>query len=228
MKLISGYIKISITLLITFFFVSEAFAQDDATREARLNVISDISIFASQQLTFGTVTRGNSKQVNPGDGTITGLQLTENVQRGLFEVQTSPGQDVSVEIEFPENLVLQGVDEGHTSSQLLSIHFAEEGASGDDPSQNLFFIPEEAKNLGEVISANRKNLAAFNRGTNDNKAAGNSIFSGSFPENELPARAGNFAKNGILIVIGGRVEPALTQEFGTYTGTITLSATIND
>lgn len=206
----------------------DARAQDDATREARLNVVTDISIFADQGLAFGTITRGQNKQVNPDDGSVTGSQLTDNVLRGVFELQTSPGQDVSIELQFPETLELQSIGSGHTSDQLLVIDFAEDGATGSNDEENLFFIPEGAKNLGEVVTANRRNLNAFSRGNNQNKASSNSIFNGVFPENELPARAGSFAKNGILIVVGGRVDPTTNQEFGTYTGVITLSATIND
>lgn len=220
--------KILPGLLLFVLLAVDVSAQDDATREARLNVVTDISIFAEQGLAFGTITRGQNKQVNPNDGTVTGSQLTDNVARGLFEVQTSPGQDVNIEIQFPETLELQSVGSGHTSDQLLVIDFAEDEATGTNPAENLFFIPEGAKNLGEVVSATRRNLNAFSRGNNQNKASANSVFLGDFPENELPARDGSFAKNGILIVVGGRVEPTLNQEFGTYTGVITLNATIND
>ena len=201
-------------------------AQVDATREARLNVVTDIAIFSDQGLAFGTITRGQSKQVNPDDGTVAGSQLTDNVGRGVFEVQTSPGQNVNIEIQFPETLHLESAGSSPTADQQLVIDFAEDGATGTNPADNLFFIPEGAKNLGEVVSASRRNLNAFSRGNNQNKASANSIFGGVFPENELSARDGSFAKNGILIVVGGRVEPTINQEFGTYTVTISLSSTI--
>lgn len=220
--------KILPGLLLFVLLAVDVSAQDDATREARLNVITDIAIFSNQGLAFGTITRGQNKQVNPDDGTVTGSLLTENIGRGVFEVQTSPGQVVDIEIQFPETLQLQSIGSGHTSDQLLTIDFADEGVTGSDPSQNLFFIPEDAKNLGEVASANRRNLSAYSRGNNQNKASANSIFDGDFPDNELPARDGSFAKNGVLIVVGGRVEPTINQEFGTYTGVVTLNATISD
>lgn len=220
--------KILSGLLLFVLLAVDVSAQDDATREARLNVVTDIGIFSDQGLAFGTITRGQSKQVNPDDGSVAGSQLTDNVGRGVFEVQTSPGQDVDIEIQFPETLELQSVGSGHTSDELLVIDFAEDGATGTNAAENLFFIPEGAKNLGEVVSATRRNLNAYDRGNNQNKASANSIFAGDLPENELPARDGSFAKNGILIVVGGRVEPTINQEFGTYTGVITLNATIND
>lgn len=220
--------KILPGLLLFVLLAVDVSAQDDATREARLNVITDIAIFSNQGLAFGTITRGQNKQVNPDDGTVTGSLLTDNIGRGVFEVQTSPGQVVDIEIQFPETLQLQSVDNGHTTHQLLVIDFADDGATGNNADDNLFFIPEGAKNLGDVVSATRRNLNAYDRGNNQNKASANSIFGGDFPDNELPARDGSFAKNGVLIVVGGRVEPTTNQVFGTYTGVITLNATISD
>lgn len=220
--------KILPGLLLFVLLAVDVSAQDDATREARLNVITDIAIFSNQGLAFGTITRGQNKQVNPDDGTVTGSLLTDNIGRGVFEVQTSPGQVVDIEIQFPETLQLQSVDNGHTTHQLLVIDFADDGATGNSADDNLFFIPEGAKNLGDVVSATRRNLNAYSRGNNQNKASANSIFGGDFPDNELPARDGSFAKNGVLIVVGGRVEPTTNQVFGTYTGVITLNATISD
>lgn len=220
--------KILPGLLLFVLLAVDVSAQDDATREARLNVITDIAIFSNQGLAFGTITRGQNKQVNPDDGTVTGSLLTDNIGRGVFEVQTSPGQVVDIEIQFPETLQLQSVDNGHTTHQLLVIDFADDGATGNSADDNLFFIPEGAKNLGDVVSATRRNLNAYSRGNNQNKASANSIFDGDFPDNELPARDGSFAKNGVLIVVGGRVEPTTNQVFGTYTGVITLNATISD
>lgn len=220
--------KILPGLLLFVLLAVDVSAQDDATREARLNVITDIAIFSNQGLAFGTITRGQNKQVNPDDGTVTESLLTDNIGRGVFEVQTSPGQVVDIEIQFPETLQLQSVDNGHTTHQLLVIDFADDGATGNSADDNLFFIPEGAKNLGDVVSATRRNLNAYSRGNNQNKASANSIFDGDFPDNELPARDGSFAKNGVLIVVGGRVEPTTNQVFGTYTGVITLNATISD
>lgn len=220
--------KILSGLLLFVLLAVDVSAQDDATREARLNVITDIAIFSNQGLAFGTITRGQNKQVNPDDGTVTGSLLTDNIGRGVFEVQTSPGQVVDIEIQFPETLQLQSVENGHTTHQLLVIDFADDGATGNNADDNLFFIPEGAKNLGDVVSATRRNLNAYDRGNNQNKASANSIFGGDFPDNELPARDGSFAKNGVLIVVGGRVEPTTNQVFGTYTGVITLNATISD
>ena len=63
--------KILPGLLLFVLLAVDVSAQDNATREARLNVVTDISIFAEQGLAFGTITRGQNKQVNPDDGTVT-------------------------------------------------------------------------------------------------------------------------------------------------------------
>ena len=208
--------SIFFTLTLLSFSVNKTHAQStEATIQADANLITDVSVDATQEIDFGIIIQDSKKTIDPLDnsasddgGNVTGLIGSEN--RGYFTLDGTGGTNVDLQLVTPGSLedpggnsldvifgsqstnVLQAIvtDTEPTESESVSAISNGDGISGNDFSCQEDFIT--------------KNLTCLTT---------NSI--------QLPQDTGI-----VYVVVGGEVTASDTQNVATYSGDITLTATI--
>ncbi|WP_289029487.1 hypothetical protein [uncultured Algoriphagus sp.] len=172
-----------------------------ASISANATVISEIVVNNVSNLDFGTVVVGQKKLVYAGDrmsSKVSTGTLIDNGSGGEFTISAQAGSDVTISFVLPTSLA------GSTSGS-LPITFGEMEDIGMGP----YFNPE-------IITISQ--IGGIDTYINQNSP---SLRYANFPTFDIGGGV-----NGIRVIIGGEVD-ATSATAGTYTGTITMSATYN-
>nr|MBI1229443.1 hypothetical protein [Cytophagales bacterium] len=193
-------IKILTAAILAVSFGSLVHAQS-ATISANATVVSEIAVARVADLNFGTLVTGQIKTIFY-DGSVfvsTGSALG-SANRGEFTVAAAAGSDVRLSFNLPTNLAGPG-------ASTLPIDFAWEDVSpfGSVTSNNVLVVGQE----GDQTQIFNPPLGPI------------SVYDSSFPTFEAIA-----GTNSVRVFIGAQVD-ATGVSAGSYTGTITLSATYN-
>ena len=190
---------------------SKALAQSDAsTTTASANVVQSLEVGAeSQNLDFGNMLAGTTKQVSASNGLVvlgTGGGITGGEQRGYISIETAGGTSLDLSLTVPSSL-----QDG--SNNTLSLDF--DTSRGGTTQSNLFTRISEVKPTGTDALDNYNDgfiLFNYNGGT----------WSLDNPPIIMPA------SGTVYMALGGEVFADENQPAGNYSGDVTLTATITD
>jgi hypothetical protein len=187
---------------------SSAFAQDgstdDAQTTANANVLVAVEVEAPESLEFGNVTPNNIKAISTAGTVVAGIAGTNGLDEraALFTVTKGTFSEVLLEFDLPS--VLNG--SGSAANQTLEIYF-----NGDAP-----------QGAGKYALLQTDDVSAqWDPTTSVGTTEPNAILLSAVDYQDF------FEKGAFTLKLGGRVEPDPAQVAGSYSGTITLTATYN-
>lgn len=174
---------------------------DNGTVSASAKVIDQISVDNFQDLNFGQVTVAQNKTIDI-TGAVTGGASVSDVSTavGKFKVYAGIGSDVQLAFSALPAVL----DEDGTGTATLPIVYDFDNDGTTAKNLSAYGLTTDAASATRFVAA-----------------TGVQVASGNFPTNALDS------KNGIFVFIGGTVKPGANQVRGTYSGSITLTATYN-
>ena len=204
--------KINIMLTAVFLLAglhTKTMAQSNATTTASANVVQNLEVGGeSQSLDFGDIIAGTKKRVGHGntvdtfDGGIVGGE-----QRGYISIETAGGNSVDLSLAVPSTLE----DE---NSNTVSVTFEVNDGNGN-PAGYLEGRITETDPAGGELGPRLQNMAV----DSFEKGSGTWSLKNSF---QMPA-------GGIVyLLLGGEVSTDTNQTVGSYSGDVTITATINN
>ena len=198
------------TLLVGFSSVAMAQSSDNATINANATVVQGMVVGDdTNNIEFNNLLQFTSKEINAADGAVDAKDgITGGEERGWFDISIVAGTNVDLTLEVPS--LLRNPDRAIDRFNQL---FFSVGTSGSDDN-DLNGMLTETKPTGTTEVTAITNGAGTDFTFNDGTWTLDSAF-------EMPAGGT------VYLALGGRVELIL-QPVGSYTGTITLTATVND
>jgi len=203
----------AVALLVGFSSVSMAQSTDNATINANAKVVGAMAVgTVKQDLEFNNILVNSSKFISAIDGSVDADEattsgtvdgVTGSESRGYFSISIVGGTSVDLTLEVPSNLVDDGND--------LAIGFGRTGFNDDSGELNGIITETEPTGTTSVTAITDGGGADFSDNDGD--------FVNTFT---MPAGGT------VYLALGGEVNALANQELGTYTGTITLTATVSD
>jgi hypothetical protein len=203
----------AVTLLVGFSSVTMAQSTDYATINANAKVVGAMAVGTdNQDLEFNNILVNSSKYIDATDGSVdadaattsgTVDGVTGSESRGYFSISIVGGTSVDLTLEVPSNLV--------DDQNELAIGFGRTGFNHDGGELNGI--------ITETLPQATTSVTAITGGEGDDFSLSDGDFVNTFT---MPA-AGT-----VYLALGGEVNALANQELGTYTGTITLTATVSD
>ena len=203
----------AVTLLVGFSSVTMAQSSDNATISANANVVQDMVVGNdTNDIEFNNILIGSGKFINAADGTVDATAastsgtvngVTGGEARGWFDISIVAGTSVDLSLAVPSTLV-KGED---------TLDFSV-GASGFD-NEDLNGLLTETKPTGTTTVTAITGAA----GTDFSFTDGTWTLDTAF---EMPAGGT------VYLALGGETFAASDQELGSYSGDITLTATVAD
>ena len=206
------------TLLLTAALLaglnSAALAQSDAsTTTASANVVQNITVGAeSQNIDLGDIVAGTGKFISVHDGVVylkDDEGITGGEQRGYFSIETAAGTVIDISIAVPSTL--------EDGSNTLAVNFD----SGVNGSSNLYMngkVTNQAP-TGTVAIAN------YSSGTGNHFTYNSDTSTWDLNNDQLITMD---TDGKVYFALGGQVTANENQPAGSYNGSITLTATINN
>ena len=206
------------TLLLTAALLaglnSAALAQSDAsTTTASANVVQNITVGAeSQNIDLGDIVAGTGKFISVHDGVVylkDDEGITGGEQRGYFSIETAAGTVIDISIAVPSAL--------EDGSNTLAVNFD----SGVNGSSNLYMngkVTNQAP-TGTVAIAN------YSSGTGNHFTYNSDTSTWDLNNDQLITMD---TDGKVYFALGGQVTADENQPAGSYNGSITLTATINN
>ncbi|MDR9408297.1 MAG: hypothetical protein RI573_05580 [Balneolaceae bacterium] len=202
------------TLLVGFSSVSMAQSTDNATITANANVVQDMVVGNEfEDLEFNNILVNSAKFIDATDGSVdasatgTGAAadgITGGETRGYFSIEIADGTNVDLTLEVPSDL-----EDGNSNT--LTIDFSDTGDGGTD--LNGLLTETEPTGTASVTAI------TGGAGSNFTLASGEWDLDSAF---EMPSGGK------VYLALGGEVSASSTQTLGSYTGDITLTATVAD
>ncbi|MFD2532937.1 hypothetical protein [Gracilimonas halophila] len=195
----------AVTLLVGFSSVTMAQSTDNATISANANVVQDMVVGNEfEDLEFNNILVNSAKFIDATDGTVTANGVTGGETRGYFSIEIISGTNVDLTLDVPLNL-----EDG--SSNTLSIDFSDNGDAGTD----LNGLVTETKPVGNA------SVTAITGATGSDFTLTTGVW---VLDSEFAMPSGGL----VYLALGGQVTATSDQEVGSYTGDITLTATVAD
>lgn len=202
----------AVTLLVGFSSVAMAQSSDNATISANANVVQDMVVGNEfEDLEFNNILVNSAKFIDATDGSVdattgTADGITGGETRGYFSIEIISGTNVDLTLDVPSNLE-------DDNSNTLQIGFGETGIG--DETGNLNGLLTETEPTGT------ESVSAISGGAGSNF----SLASGEWDlDSEFAMPSGGL----VYLALGGEVQASSNQELGSYTGDITLTATVAD
>lgn len=206
----------AVTLLVGFSSVANGQSSDDATISANANVVQDMVVGNdTNDIEFNNILRNSGKFINAADGTVDAAAATTSgtvdgvtggEERGWFDISIVAGTNVNLTLAVPSTL--NNGDNGDNTIQ-FSV-----GTSGFDNSDLNGLITETKPTGTTAVTA-----ITNGEGTNFTFSSGDWTLDTAF---EMPAGGT------VYLALGGETVAASDQALGSYTGTLTLTATVAD
>lgn len=204
----------AVTLLVGFSSVTMAQSTDNATISANANVVQDMVVGNEfEDLEFNNILVNSAKFIDATDGSVdattgTADGITGGETRGYFSIEILDGTNVDLTLDVPSNL-----EDG--SSNTLQIAFGETGIGDETDNLNGLLTETEPTGTASVTAIDNGAGSDFSREPGTGVWDLDSAF-------EMP-------NSGIVyLALGGEVQASSNQELGSYTGDITLTATVAD
>ncbi|MFD2532938.1 hypothetical protein [Gracilimonas halophila] len=204
------------SLLVGFSSVTMAQSTDNATISANANVVQDMVVGNEfEDLEFNNILVNSAKFIDATDGSVdasatgTGAAadgITDGETRGYFSIEIISGTNVDVTLDVPSNL-----EDG--SSNTLQIGFGETGIGDETDNLNGLLTETEPTGTASVTAI------TGGAGSNFTLTTGEWDLDSAF---EMPSGGK------VYLALGGEVSASSTQTLGSYTGDITLTATVAD
>mgnify|MGYP002760340563 CR=1 FL=1 len=193
---------------------SKALAQSDAsTTTASANVVQNITVGAeSQNIDLGDIVAGTGKFISVHDMEVhlkDDEGITGGEQRGYFSIETAAGTVIDISIAVPSAL--------EDGSNTLAVNFD----SGVNGSSNLYMngkVTNQAP-TGTVAIAN------YSSGTGNHFTYNSDTSTWDLNNDQLITMD---TDGKVYFALGGQVTANENQPAGNYSGSITLTATINN
>ncbi|MFD2532936.1 hypothetical protein [Gracilimonas halophila] len=206
------------SLLVGFSSVSMAQSTDNATINANANVVQAMVVGdLNQDLDFGNILQNSAKIILPAnqqvDATASGTSgsedgITDGETRGFVSIDMVSGTNITLSVQVPEDL-------SDGSSNTLPISFDANGIDGESTTGGLngLVTAELPTGSGLVNAYESMSTTAFSKSSNTWSTIS------SFP---MPAG------DRVFLVLGGEVSAGANQVLGTYSGDITITATVDE
>lgn len=204
----------AVTLLVGFSSVTMAQSTDNTTINANANVVQAMVVGNEKaNLEFNNVLVDSWKTVNAitntaiaTGGSVNGV--TGGESRGFFSIEIVQGTPIDYSLAVPTNLV-------GPSEATLPIDFNTANLGGDATTFNGFLTTTDPSGTNDLSGA----ILTGGAGSDFSSPANSPI---TLDDLAMP-EGGK-----VYLVVGGTVKAGESQALGSYAGTLTLTATVND
>ena len=207
-------------------------ATDNLT--ASIDILSSVTVESVQPLTFGTVVRSTTKEIDFEDGSVSTTEsggntaITGGEQRGIFKVSTTTGANLSFRMEVPQKLTNTALDELDIDYSNYKDFTLDNNSTDSRAIQFNSGTTNAELYIGYAFEQSPTTITQFVPGGGFGNDGSNDGFGTIDFTSET--KGANLQMTGpeLYIFYGATITATSDQAIGDYDGDVTLRATVED